>query len=148
MVRPEDRSLEVEEPVARGEHAARTVSVGSVLVAECRVGDRVVFIVNDLGRPALCATDRAAVIQSLSRQEGAVVAVVGEASSGRCRLAVVPAGAHAGRVAAARAAAVVQASWAWDESPQLLVSVDEELIETTARYSEGGWFADVRAVVR
>jgi hypothetical protein len=64
------------------------MSVGSVLVAECRVGNQLVFIVNDLGRPALCATG-GAVIESLSCRKGAVVAVVGEASSGRCRLAVV-----------------------------------------------------------
>ncbi|HUE25333.1 MAG TPA: hypothetical protein VMP89_01050, partial [Solirubrobacteraceae bacterium] len=49
---PRTGVCEVEESVARGEYAARALSVGSVLVAECRVGDRVVFIVNDLGRPA------------------------------------------------------------------------------------------------
>jgi hypothetical protein len=41
-----------------------------------------------------------------------------------------------------RAAAVVQASWAWDKSPEIIVSVDQEVIEVSPRYDAEGWFAD------
>jgi hypothetical protein len=84
------------------------------------------------------------VVESLLMREESVVVVVGEAGTARCRVAVAPTSTVEARGAAARAAAVVQASWAWDESPEIVVSVDEETIVVSPRYDAEGWFADAK----
>jgi hypothetical protein len=44
----------------------------------------------------------------------------------------------------AQAAAVVQASWGWDESQVIRVTVDDEAIDVAPRHGAEGWSADAQ----
>jgi hypothetical protein len=142
---PRSGACEVEERIGPAECSGRHICIGTVLVAQCDVDGQFVFVVNDGVRPGLDGNERATLTEILLKREKAVVAFVREASTGRCNMAVMPpTSTPDGRGAAARAAAVVQASWGWDESPEILVSVDNEVIEVAPRYGTLGWSAGAR----
>jgi hypothetical protein len=117
----------------------------TVQVAQCRVGGELVFVLDDLLRPGLGESRRAVLTAALLQRANAIVAVVGEASTGRCSVAVFPS-SPADASIAARAAAVVQASWAWDESSAILVSVGGEVIEVSPDYGASGWLANAKTL--
>jgi hypothetical protein len=135
-----ERQLDATE---RAKHTVEKLHARNVQVARCDVEGSIVFVIHDWDHARLDASVRAVVIAGLSRHaEGALVAVVGEADTGRCTVEVIPPSTIAQRTAAAQAAAVVQASWGWDESPEIRVSVGGEVLEIAARYdSVGGWSA-------
>jgi hypothetical protein len=114
-------------------------------VARCRVEDKLVFIVHAL-IPTLGDDERAALVAALPSDRVALVAFLLEASVGGCRLDVLGSdpteGAHA---VIAMAAAVVQASWAWDESDRISVIIGDQTIRVAARHDTKGWSAEAEA---
>jgi hypothetical protein len=132
------------EQVEFSKHFVEKLSANWVQVARCDVERQVVFVVFDLARAALDASARTTVIESLMRREKSLVAVVNAWDTARCTVTVVPTGSGANRALAAQAAAVVQASWGWDESEEIEVTVDNEVIEVRPRDGADGWSADVR----
>jgi hypothetical protein len=131
-----------EDRVGATQYSGRGIEVGSVLVARCNAGGRTVFVVYDLGQPNRDSTKESVVIEGLGQRRKGVVAVITEATAGRCTMTVVSPSTPEERATAARAAAVVQASWAWDESPVIMVSVGNEVIKVAPRHDAGGWWAD------
>ena len=129
----------------RSRHFVEKLSAGCLHVARCDVEDQVVFIVFDLDRPDLDASARAMVIESLLRHEKSLVGVLWEWDTARCTVSLVPTGTGTDRALAARAAAVVQASWGWDDSEEIAVTVENEVLEVRPRHREEGWFADAQA---
>ena len=111
-------------------------------VARCRVGDAVVLLVHAL-LPALGERERLTLANALSSEACLVVAFVSEAGAGRCRVDVVG-GSPRDEVCArvAMAAAVVQASWAWDESERIVVTMGDRGVEVVPRHSSDGWCAE------
>jgi hypothetical protein len=141
---PRSGTCEVEERIGPVQCSGRHPWVGTVLVAQCDVDGEVVFIVHAPDRPGLDANERAALSEILLNREKAIVAVVSEYRTGRCRMAVLPTSTPDEHAAAASAAAVVQASWGWDESPEILVLLDDERIEVAPRHGPEGWSAEAR----
>jgi hypothetical protein len=114
-------------------------------VARCRVENDLVIIVHAQS-PTLGRDQRATLVAALQSSEVALVAFLVETGVGSCRLDVpvsdLPDGAHA---VIAMAAAVVQASWAWDESDRISVTIGDKTLAVAARHDAKGWSAEVRA---
>jgi hypothetical protein len=136
------------DPTEYSKHFVEKLSAGCVHVARCDVDGQVVFVVFDLGRPGLDASVRTMTIGSLLRHERSLIAVVSEWDTARCTLTLVPPGTQADPVLVAQAAAVVQASWGWDESQVIHVSVEDEAIDVAPRHGAEGWSADAHAQVK
>jgi hypothetical protein len=132
------------DPTEYSKHFVEKLSAGCVHVARCDVEGQVVFVVFDLDRAGLEASVRTMMIGSLQRHERSLVAVVREWDTARCTLTLVPPGTRADRVLVARAAAVVQASWGWDESQVIHVRVEDEAIDVAPRHGAEGWSADAQ----
>ena len=110
-------------------------------LACCRVDDLTVLLVfahfPALAREAAHSLARAA----QSEFSADAVLIVTEASEGFLRVDTSCCGSDEARRAAYLAAAVVQASWAWDESPRIRIASDVESVAVEPRHDGAHWRA-------
>jgi hypothetical protein len=124
------------------------ITAGSTQVAKCSVGGTRTLIVTALPPCHLNPSERLALATLLVRDGQSLVAFLIEARTGYCRcetLANVPLPESR---AIAMAAAVVQSSWAWDESARIVIDVDGCEFQVEPRYAEATWTAEVAASVQ
>jgi hypothetical protein len=120
------------------------VTAGRTQVARCSVEGIPVLIAHAL-LPVLRGEERAALVTLLARDGRPLLAFVTEARQGYCRcetLAAEMSAQDASTIAAA--AAVVHASWAWDESDGMIVAVDAREFRIAPRHEARGWVAETR----
>jgi hypothetical protein len=121
---------------------AENVSAGRIHAARCEAEGQVVFVVVDSGSD-FDASARARVIDGLLRLEKSLVALITKSETACCAVTLVPRRNRVDRELAAQAAATVQASWGWDASWEIAVTVEGEVIEVAPCDRAAGWWGAV-----
>jgi hypothetical protein len=120
------------------------ITAGPTQLARCSVEGIAVLIAHAL-LPALYGEERAALATLLTREGRPLLAFVTEARQGYCRCEILAAEmSEQDASIIAAAAAVVQASWAWDESDEMIVAVDAREFRIALRRDARGWVAEMR----
>jgi hypothetical protein len=126
---------------ARHELVART----PIQVAVCRAAVADIFVLHT-HHPPLSPAHRGTLAAGLGKRFGSAVglAFVLQTATGWCSLDPAHLGSSvAARRDAAAATAVVQASWAWDESPKITIELGASKIVVEPRFDNARWVVNV-----
>jgi hypothetical protein len=123
---------------------ASVVGASAVQIAECLVGGRPVAVVISHGS-GLNSPQRDAVARRVRDAVGAaVVACLVDSRVGRCELEPSLVGSGEEAAVAAMAAAVVMASWGWDESSHIAVQIGSTTLSVEPAFASKIWTARFR----